>query len=289
MKRCAFAVLTLFVNSIGFALPVANPSEPSLLTEGFLFNNDICCCNDPSICFSDAFSFRLGFYGDYVYNRHMKIGHSDDDIESSKNNIRHFEIFTNAGYLALNISHRFDLFGTLGTSTLNWQTNANNLGLVAATNQTLSVQSETNFSWSIGARATLLEWECSTIGLEGQYFSFKPNTKRITYADSESLYPDETSDHHSYSEWQLGVGLSHRIAMFVPYVAIRYGKAHYDQDNEPLNLPLAGNFILPDFKDRNDFGYALGTSLVDCDRALVTVEGRFIGEKALYVNGQFRF
>jgi len=42
-------------------------------------------------------------------------------------------------------------------------------------------------------------------------------------------------------------------------------------------------------RSERNFGYAFGLTLLGCNKTSVTVEARFIDEKALYVNGQFRF
>lgn len=123
------------------ALPVGNPAEPSLMIDGILwegFGGDPC---DPCTTWCDAVSLRLGYYGDYVFDRVLKTDVAKDfemgaaptkqDTDKlqtapltpiSRENPaygKHFqdaEMFTNAAFMALNIWDRFDVFCTLGAT-----------------------------------------------------------------------------------------------------------------------------------------------------------------------------
>ena len=123
------------------ALPVGNPAEPSLMIDGILwegFGGDPC---DPCTTWCDAVSLRLGYYGDYVFDRVLKTDVSKEFLmgeapKDASGNIttnspttttpranpaygKHFqdaEMFTNAAFMALNIWDRFDVFCTLGAT-----------------------------------------------------------------------------------------------------------------------------------------------------------------------------
>ena len=150
----------------------------------------------------------------------------------------------------------------------------------------IAIETEDHFSWSVGARGTIWECGCTSLGAEAQYFYTRPDIRRVTVGSVTSVYPDSSID-AKYREWQIGVGLSHRINIFVPYLAVKWSRAKLDFDNATfVNL---GPITLPDLEDKNGWGYAVGVSLVDCEKSSLTVEGRFGNEKALYVNGQIRF
>lgn len=123
------------------ALPVGNPAEPSLMIDGILwegFGGDPC---DPCTTWCDAVSLRLGYYGDYVFDRVLKTDVAKEFLmgeapKDASGNIttnsptksaprenpaygKHFqdaEMFTNAAFMALNIWDRFDVFCTLGAT-----------------------------------------------------------------------------------------------------------------------------------------------------------------------------
>lgn len=281
MKRLFITVLTIIASGAVYALPVGNPSDASLLCDGLFLEGhcgDFC---DPCLTWFDAFSMRLGFYGDYVFNRHMEVDTSgrDNDIERTK-------LFTNAGFIAANFWDRLDIFATLGATNLCIDTNnqAFNLGGSGR----FVIETETDFSWSIGIRGSI--WECgyTTLGAEAQYFYTNPHVMRLTNEAAESVYPAH-SINAKYHEWQIGVGIAHRIYMLVPYAAFKWSRAKLNMGDAVILFPAGERANLYDLDSERGWGYAIGVSLVDCEKASLTVEGRWAGENAVYVNGEIRF
>ncbi|WP_431603745.1 hypothetical protein [Chlamydiifrater volucris] len=121
------------------------------------------------------------------------------------------------------------------------------------------------------------------------------------------------------SEWQVGLALAYRLNFISPYVGIKWSRAKIDFDGAYIAQPqlaakkldlltwnptLAGvnqantanadvlrkvSVTLNKLKSRKSTGFVTGATLIDADKFAVTVEGRFIDEKAVHVNGQFRF
>jgi major outer membrane protein len=277
MKKLFVTMLSILACGAAYALPVGNPSEASLLRDGLIWEGycgDPC---DPCTNWCDAWSLRIGFYGDYVFNKHLEVDSDGPDIEDT-------EIFTNAGYIALNFFDRFDIFTSLGATNILIDANAS--VFTPLDGPRLVLETETHFSWSLGARATVWECGCTAIGIEGQYFSVQPDITRITTGSTLSVYTDDVLSVR-YHEWQVGLGISHRINMLVPYAAVKWSRAHMDFVNEEEIIDSA--IFLDNLNSKNHWGYAVGVSLVDSEKALVTVEGRWGDEKAIYVNGQVRF
>src|SRR5437660_1058012 len=128
MKKLVFSVLTILTCGAAYALPLGNPSEASLFLHGAWWDDCGATSYDPcDPCFSwcDALSFRIGFYGDYVFNRHLEVRRGTD--EGAR--IDHTGLFTNAGYLAFNFMDRIDIFGTLGATSLDIRTNGSVFGV----------------------------------------------------------------------------------------------------------------------------------------------------------------
>ncbi|CCP58260.1 hypothetical protein [Chlamydia trachomatis] len=123
------------------ALPVGNPAEPSLMIDGILwegFGGDPC---DPCTTWCDAISMRMGYYGDFVFDRVLKtdvnkefemgeaLAGASGNTTSTLSKLvertnpaygKHMqdaEMFTNAACMALNIWDRFDVFCTLGATS----------------------------------------------------------------------------------------------------------------------------------------------------------------------------
>ena len=200
------------------ALPVGNPAEPSLMIDGILwegFGGDPC---DPCTTWCDAVSLRLGYYGDYVFDRVLKTDvakdfemgkqYSQDATTSTTretaSNVaygKHFqdaEMFTNAAFMALNIWDRFDVFCTLGATNGYLKGNSaafNLVGLfglekatdidktdlpnVSLTQAVVELYTDTAFAWSVGARAALWECGCATLGASFQYAQSKPKVEEL--------------------------------------------------------------------------------------------------------------
>lgn len=287
MKKLFVTMLAILTCGAAYALPVGNPSEASLFCDGIFWCGNGGGCSDPcNPCGSwcDSFNFRVGFYGDYVFNRHLRTrGRS-----TGRHHIDHARINTNAAYLALNLCNRFDVFATLGQTDGFFEGNVSSLG-AAVGGPRFEIETSAQFSWSVGARATLWECGCTALGIEGQYFRTNPRIKRISVAATTTVNPSGSPRQHvQYNEWQVGLGLSHRINILVPYIAVKWSGSNFDLRNTDLTaFSITSPYTR--FRNSNRWGYAVGCSLVDCGKAALTVEGRFADEKALYVNGQVRF
>lgn len=276
MKKWILALLTMLYWEAGYALPIGNPSDPSLYCNGLfccLFNRDDPC--DP--CWLDALSFRAGFYGDYVFNRHLRVEGKTQIFQAAINTST---LNTSAGYLALNALNRFEAFATLGASQIFIRTQGGD-----------EMWFETNFSWSVGARAILCEWNCFTVGVEGQYFRTDPQP----YLELNNAFGAfdnlDGINNLRYDEWQIGLGFSYRIdttcptLALIPYAAAKWSSAKFDLKQTPF--PLLGT--IENIHSNKHWGYAVGVTFTLHDAVGITVEGRWVDEKALYVNGQFRF
>lgn len=278
MKKLFLLALILFSIQRMGALPVGNPSEASLFFQKYACGKDYC---DESIWEDGFITVGIGYYGDYVFNRHLETV-TDRKIDYS-------QIYTNAGLLVLNVCDRVDLFTTLGTTKFKFNTS---LGPFNSGNKSprFDFETRTAFSWSVGGRATLLEYRCFALGLVGQYFSSHPQAKVLFVRANVDNYPDENS-RRKYSEWQVGAGISYHYSYyFMPYVAIKYARAFWEFDNETFNV--TGTLAtIPNVRSSRNWGYAIGITLppFTCTKMAVTVEARFADEAALYVNGQIRF
>lgn len=273
MRKWALSFTTLLLIASAEALPIGNPSGASLLYSGLFWNE---CCDDPCCC---IFNFRFGFYGDYVFNRHLR---AKNDMIPFGKEVNRSKIDTNAGYLILGLWDLVDLFATIGMSR--WEIDATHI-LVPSR---LVIETDSHISWSFGTRATLWQQGCTILGIEAQYFAWKPNVLRFGFPDLDlDFYPSGLT--FNYQEWQVGMGISRRIGFLIPYVAVKYSNcfAKFRIDTALFD-PF--DFYSPTrFKSDQHWGYAIGVTLVDVNRMDVTAEARFGNEKAIHINGQIRF
>lgn len=293
MKKLVATVLAVLTSGAVYALPLGNPSEPTLFLNGPCVESHYCDPWNPDFNWLDAWSLRVGFYGDYVFNRHLEVNDEDfsGDIDETK-------IFTNACYLALNILDRIDIFSTLGASKLHIHTGISSFS-PTLTNSFIGLYFENKFSWSVGARATL--WGCGgfIVGIEGQYFRTSPNVNSVfNYADSILTYFDseDVNRRVTYQEWQGGLALSYRFETskprlaLIPYTGVKWSSARLNFQNDLTIIDADAEVItFHNLKANKLWGYAVGTTLTLCDTIGVNVEGRWGDEKAVSILAQFRF
>lgn len=292
MKKLIFSSLFIFCCQGVYSLPIGNPSEASLFTNSTFWRTGCCDPCDPCFYWFDAWSIRVGYYGDFVFNRNLRVhGEGHNQCEA----IQDTELFTNAGYLVLNLCNMVDIFGTLGASTIRITTNDCTWDPTGVSEGQL--RWETYFSWSAGARATLFERRCLSLGVEGQYFETKPHlTTYVSGEDGQYNYFNE--DNRSvYREWQVGTGISYKYSTrcpnlsLVPYAGVKWSWICFENDNFQFTRTGDSNalFTIFNLKGNKLWGYAVGATFTICDVAGITVEGRWADEKALYVNGELRF
>jgi hypothetical protein len=183
-------------------------------------------------------------------------------------------INTNAGFFALNYCNLIEAFGTAGQSDFQYT--------LAQPNQIVNFFPA--ISWSAGLRSS---YRCGhwIFGLEGQYMQAKHTSAYTTNLTSGVVSYFNHSVSGTYREAQGGFGLAYHLESFesfdfVPYLGMRFG---YFSDSFSLqSLP---------YKTRADksVGYAAGATFLLGHAIGMTIEGRYGDEKALFVNGQFRF
>jgi major outer membrane protein len=291
MKKIVMTALVMLSCEVVYALPIGNPAEASLLTWGVWFPCASCNPFDPCFCWFDAWSIRAGYYGDFVFNRNLQL--EENGFNQGKV-IERTEIFTNAGYLALNVCNKLDVFGTLGASRLSITTNETSWFLGG--NAEGRLDWESTFSWSAGARGTLFERNRFLIGIEGQYFQTSPDlTTYLSFSDGLYNYFNEDNKMR-YQEWQIATGISYALTCFspnislVPYSAVKWSWARLRTgDFQFIKTGTDDLFTIFNLNVHKLWGFAVGTSVTFCDMVSFTVEGRWADESAFYVNGQFRF
>lgn len=285
MKKIYFCALQILTACSLYGLPIGNPSEASILPydpASFSGWDGIC---QPCFCWWEALNYRMGYYGDFVFDRNLEV--RNDALDSFAH--EGASITTNAGYFVLNFCHRVDIFSTLGSTSFHLRQDQILFG--APTSLESEIAFRPAFSWSIGARATL--WDCYPIslGIEGQWFSSSPRPDYfLDYATGDKLYFDGTNV--SYHEWQIGIGLSYRMATqfpeyaFIPYGGIKYSHVCFNLEE----LPVPGTaLVLTDFESKKHWGASIGLTFTMFSRAAVTVEATFGDEEAFYLNGQLKF
>jgi major outer membrane protein len=269
MQRWFLIALLTLVSPSALALAVRNPSEAGLLCSGVFWNSDSCCF---------PLSFRVGYEADFVFDRHLQ------DQSSPHSTVDETQQTTNAGYWAVNAFNRFDIFGTLGASYMLIKSTVAPfepaIGFVHG--NTLQIQTASDFSWSIGIRGVVFEWCGLSLGAEGEYFNTRPKIDWIVIDSDDDDYPSDL--HMKYQEWQISVGVTYSIVDIVfPYIAGKWSGLRADFGDF-----ISNGATLNTLRNTRNFGYAVGFAF-NVASLLFTLEWSFQDERALFLNGQFRF
>lgn len=273
MKTFFYILPIIFTISKAQALPLGNPAEAGLLTNGSFFKKENV---GP---FLQAISFKMAYYGDFVFNRFLEAENSTHkDLDKTF-------ILNNALYLGVNFYEKAELYALYGKSRLTVEANAESFGGINGNRFVLETNTAT--IWSLGGRCTVFEYRNARFGLMGQYYFSRPQIDRLTLASAHSSYPNNSLD-CTYREWQIGAGVSYRLWKFSPYIGVKYSHVAV-QFNEEFVTVGAQTLHLFSLKNRKPFGFACGISLIDSERMQVTLEARFWDEKAVYINRQMRF
>lgn len=303
MKKL-FAVLAgLMTYSAAYALPVYNPAQPELLQDGFFTPG-----YEVFFCEADCWALELGYRGDFVSDRkmrHRNLGH----LLSFHKPVSKVQSTTNAGQITLNLWNRIEVYGWFGANQIDFETQVNYLSLVAHTPATglinLFGRSTEGYAWGVGVRGVL--WHCgyTVIGIDAQYSHRRHTLQSLTldgrpiqvgdFVSVENELPLDPGDFHSRNrDWQVSLGIAHRVCRLVPYAAVVYSAArHHFAGPQFRAFPIvAGQGVYdPDLKlvNRNCVGIAVGATFVTAEQMQVTVEGRFIDERALTITSDIRF
>ncbi len=287
--------LGTFIQCSLLSLPLGNPWEASLFCEG----DGIFCAEafDCPLFDNLCFSVRGGFYGDYVYNRHLEVNGAH-----RQGNIDNVQVFTNAALINVNFCQRIDFFATLGVTSIDVQTPERIFDPTATEdapgviqiNRFLDIKTEDKLSWSVGGRGTI--WRCGNFALggESQYFETSPEIEKIVAGIADALYPTNGIQLW-YREWQIGVGASYQACISkgfqaYPYAGLAWSRTYVHtkgatmiitDENEQISLSDWGNARL--------WTYVVGLTFVSCEKFNLGFEGRFASEKAFYFNSTVRF
>lgn len=284
MQRVNVLIFAIMLPFLGYALPVNNPEIASLACDGVFFTSSN-YATPMMTC--DTLSVRVGYYGDFIFNNYMQVKVRDSSIRMTR-------IFTNAGEIDFNLWNRIEAFGVLGVSNVVVQAPITNFNVSGSpVNSLVAIQTESYFAWSVGLRGTI--WQCGrfALGLTGQYFSTNPQINFVQdFYHSVSRYLDDQSLH--YHAWQGGLGISCEIPInacfsFLPYATFILSDAAIGMNNRQVVFSEQGVTIqLFDLQKERHIGYALGSTLLGGERVLITAEGRFAFEKALFLSIQMR-
>lgn len=242
------------------AMLVGDPAQPALEKCGLIFQKPY------------SVSFRAGYVDDWVYEQKFQESSEDSNIIRAL-----FKISTYAGQLTFNFAHRLDLYGLVGSSRLQIDE---------------EIFTKRALSWGTGAKLIILKSGNFYLGTDFKYFETRQKPR---YFVIEGLPYNVVNLYYlHYQEVQAALGIAYQISFFVPYINVTYLKATM----EPI--PRVVLVRIPDMNEKADFptarmrgennwGMALGLSLIDNKRFSFGLEWRTFNQSALDWNFDFRF
>jgi major outer membrane protein len=279
MKKTLALLAGLVASATAYALPVLNPGIPAIQPESVFL------CDDG--CGPRCWSLRFGYRGDFIYNA---------KLEDSTHTIDNYGVYTNAGTLTLNLWNRLDIYGVAGASSQDFESKyANGLTVGATPIAYVKANYDTRPSWGVGAHLLLWKKQWRYAGLSYFGFGFEYFTTRI--ANARSILLDKRaalvgqSGTARYRATQFTLSYGQRIKRLIPYVAIKWSNQRVSLTGTPSNGVTTGDALATflNLKGQRNFGWAVGTTLVDFMRMNITGEARFVDEKAATVTAEFRF
>lgn len=271
MKKCVI-LSTVLAGSAIFAMPVLNPAAPELATEGVFY-----CCPD------DCWALRIGFRGDYVFDRKFK---------DASHTVDRYSLYSNEGTLTLNLWESIDIYGFVGATSQDFTSKYTD----AVAIRELVGDYETKTVWGVGLKAILLEWDWTRYS--GRSFI----TAAVDYETVQSANPTTITFNgipmdvvgsgltsNRYRETQVSLAWGHQVKKLVPYIAAKWSSARVSTTVVTFSDPFGHDLTYEGMKSCNHWGWALGVTLVDVARMTISAEARFVDESAMTVTGSLRF
>jgi hypothetical protein len=292
MKKTVGLIAVLMVCSGLSALPVYNPAEPQLLTGNLFFRA------------ADDWGLEIGYRGDYVLDRKLKVKNSSNLWDDSRD-VCKYRTSIDAIQLTVDLCDRVDLYGWIGIGETVFNTQVGYRTALSAQLPLadLAGATQSGSAFGFGARAVL--WSCgrTAVGVDAQYGHSKSQLECLTVDGvpiqgvarfagiSRLVDPADLSVRNN--EFQVSLGISHRLCRFIPYIALKYSNAHTKfkgPNADFIRFPTSGAARSSlQFESRCHVGLVLGATLVAIKAFQVTLEGRFIDEQAATLVADLRF
>lgn len=275
-------LIAFFLFQIGVALPVGNPASPALYQPDLV-------CNDPCNLFTwrENFSLRIGWYGDYVYNRNLYV---QDGVPVGKN-IKDYTSSITAGTFTINIANYIQIVSILGTNTSRMFLNG---GAFSNSLTMLDMIFDTAFTWGVAAQGILWNKDHLFLGVGMQYQEHRPRLKKVMRHDTADIMHFVSNNPSTYTDWQVSLSVAYTIenmfCVLSPYIGVKASGGNFHFGNFEFTFQGTQNvYILKTLEPRKLWGYATGVEIVVDKRVGVGVEARFADEKALSIDGTIRF
>lgn len=245
-----------------FALYTGNPASPSLLQKG-LFNAQ-----------SYFISVSTGYIYDNVWDKNIVPTETPDFVSLEK--VGDFEVHSNFASFALVFLKRLEIYTYLGVSkeNIDWKTKI--------PFSSTEINTKNHFSYSVGAKAIMLQFSSTVFSIDFQYFTLPKSNKMMQKIVNIYMPMELSKQYLNIKEWQLAFGIATRLGPLTPYVGGDYSHLR-------LQVKTENDFPTLDFKNKRSWGIFFGSSLNISSILFVTGEMRFFNEKAFSLSATTDF
>ncbi len=238
------------------------------------------------------FPLAIGTSGDFVLDRPLNNGEKIDSTDWYGADI----YFDPIERLHLNL-----FLGAAQGGFKDLRLNLSTGGLV--TGVTGIGESDTAFAVGLGAKGDVLEFDLlpdrskAELFVSGGYRRTNPDLESAR--GSNGLQPTALNMEIEIQEWQIGAGVKQRFddlipgISFLPYLGVKYSDVDVDLRG-PSSFPAGPGVtasIVNGSRESNDVvGLFLGLQILGWeDRLSFAIEGRWVEETAVYLNGHLRW
>ena len=257
MKKI-FLSLLFFPGFYLFSAPNGNPSEPAIIQEGFMIPD------------TKWYNFRVQYQ---VYDGEDLLMKFKSDVRDSGFVLRKLKAFSNSGILTFNIKERLDIYAEIASFYLEPEFRQSSNLYVS--------KSETDFLYRGGFKVVFFEILKFTLGGDVKYSYFSAPASFLTQND---VPQNDNNLKFTLKQWQIGLGVSQKIALLRPYLGIAYDGTSMRIENFSFfqNRPMGLKF-------QKKAGMFLGASLSMGSFIMLNAEIRMVNERSTTFSGQIRF
>ena len=246
-----FAVFLFWIPSL-FAAYVGNPADAAIMNTG-LFTPQ-----------NPFFKATTGYIFDYTSNKDYSIANESTPVDPQ---IKQFALHTQSASASLILLERLELFGTAGGSKQKASTKDTTSFLV-------DFHGAYQFSWSVGAKAILLQWGQTFFCADFTYFAIPSSPKSFFKFLNRLNLPIDMSKQNFYlREWQVGAALASRFYFITPYAGTMYLRSKLHINSGPETGVI-------DYYNKRNWGFFYGVTLSITGRLHITLERRVRDEFA---------
>jgi hypothetical protein len=233
---------------------ITNPGSPAIVNQG-IFSG-----------VTPAIKFSSGYRADYTSNKRFV----PQDPRSTAP-LKEFGIHSQMASVSASILRRIEFFGSAGGSKEHASWNRE-LSLNDYLTVLKDFKSDYTFSWGFGAKAILIEWWQTYLGVELSYFDVPANHKSyFSLLNHLNLNLDPKNQTFHLREWQLGLGIASKFPLITPYGGVRYL-------DSKMTILGQKSLMNVSYKNKENLGYFYGLTISLFDRFHITLERRVVDE-----------